>query len=136
MNKFNYVVWLILLLFSCSKSDTQEKDCSITFTNMVGNWTWSKIEILENGIFKDFTSTIEPCQKDDYFIFSTNKTYSRVDAGQKCSIPIVESGSWDFTNNLFYVDNQVAEILSYDCTFLSVKTTRSGITYRITYKRV
>lgn len=134
--KIKFSFWIMLFIFSCSKADTQEKDCTITFVNIVGNWSWNKIEILENGIFKDYTSTIESCQKDDYFTFLSNKRYFRVDAGQKCSTPIIETGFWDYSNNLFYLDFQIAEVLNYDCTLLTIKTTRSGITYRITYKRI
>jgi hypothetical protein len=129
------IILVTAMYFSCSKPEDENNNCIISVNTISGNWTWEKFEILDNGTFVDIYSSFELCQRDDYFSFLSNKTYTRVDAGQQCTPPILESGTWDYRNNSFYIDNQAAEVLNYDCQRLTVKTTKAGITYRITYKR-
>lgn len=136
MSRLFFLAFSFASLLSCSKSEDKQTECPISFSNMVGNWKWEKVEVFQNGSFKDYTSTIEACQKDDYFSFLSNKTYVRVDAGIKCSPPIVESGIWDYQNNSFIVDNQMVEIVRFNCSTATFISFRGGEKYRFTYVKL
>jgi hypothetical protein len=118
--KFSIIVFGIFTLFTqCSKSDSTEPNanCTLTESFVVGKWQFEKVEVKQNGVYVDYTSQIEPCQKDDYFLFNSNGTYSRVDAGLKCTSPIVENGTWKIINGKVVYSNGTQEVVTIiSCT--------------------
>jgi hypothetical protein len=128
------------VLSSCKKStgdnNSGQNSCTISVTTGVGKWRIEKAEYQQGSVFVDLTSSIELCQKDDYWDFLPNKTFSRVDFGVRCSSPIIENGTWDVISGALVVNGVSREVLSFDCLRLKVLTVEQGITYRYTWIKI
>ena len=111
------LIGYVFLFVTCSKStiDSSSSSCSLSPAFVLGKWQIEKAELKENGGYRDLTSSIEPCQKDDYFIFNSNGTITRVDAGNACSRPKVENGTWSFSNGKFYGNGREELVTLINC---------------------
>lgn len=118
---FQITLLVIILFFNaCSKGDTTNTNavngtCTLTTNYIVGKWQIEKVEIKQNGVYVDQTSLIEPCQKDDYYLFSSNGTYTRIDAGLACAFQNVENGTWSIINGQVYSDGIYQTVTILNC---------------------
>lgn len=118
MKPIYYGALLVLAMFlnSCSKGDSANPansngTCTLSAAYVPGKWQIEKLELKSNGSFTDITSQFELCDRDDYFLFRSDGTYSRVEAGTVCSTNRAESGTWSFTNGKFS-SNGIEEVVT------------------------
>ncbi len=135
------------LIFSCKKNNNNSSDCSKTMAAISGTYSIFKVEIGNNGVFTDATSSIDDCSKDDRLSLNSNGTTNYQDLGVKCSPPGDGTGTWSISSagKMTITDNSggvsdisVADITSYDCTFLVLTETdpsAPGVELRVTFKK-
>ncbi len=141
--KSNYLFFLTIIFIpfsSCSKGDSSSSIgvnslCTLSASYIPGKWQIEKLEIKENGVFRDITSQFELCDRDDYFLFKSDGTYSRVESGTVCSISHTETGSWSFVNGRFY-SNGTEEIVTIINCNKCVRELTNSQTYRYTMNRL
>jgi hypothetical protein len=137
-----YLLVVILFFNACSKggadnTNTPNGKCTLSNSYVVGKWQFEKVEIKQNGVYIDQTSLIEPCQKDDYFLFSSNGTYTRIDAGLACTFQNVENGTWSIINGQVYSNGIYHTVTILNCN-KSIRefTGKYGEQYRYTMNRL
>ncbi len=144
MRRFVYclIFFLFIFLNSCSKEDSANSQntneaCTLSAAYVPGKWQIEKLELKINGVFNDLTSQFELCDLDDYFLFRTNGTYSRVESGVVCSVTRTESGTWSFTNGKFF-SNGIEQIVTIiNCNkCIREFTNQNSQTYRYTMNRI
>lgn len=138
---------LLLIIFSCKKNSNNSSDCSKTMASIAGTYSIFKVEIGNNGVFTDATSSIDDCNRDDKLSLNSNGTTSYQDLGTKCSPAEDGTGTWSISSagKITISDNNggassvtVADITSYDCTFLVVTQSdpsTPAVQIRTTFKK-
>jgi hypothetical protein len=132
----------ILTIFSCTKGHDSTVNggngastCILSSSYCLGKWQFEKIEMKENGVFRDITSQFELCDRDDYFLFKSDGTYSRVEAGTVCNITRSETGTWSFVNGKLYsngIENIVSIISCNKCVREFTNSYAQTLRYTIT----
>jgi hypothetical protein len=138
------LILLLAFLNSCSKSNDSDRSgssnsaCNLSTAFVIGKWQIEKVEFKQSGAYENITSQIEPCQKDDYFLFNSNGTFSRVDVGITCNFTNVENGTWSYSNGKFYSNGQEQTVTAIDCNKLIREFTdkNSQQQFRYTFNRL
>jgi len=97
LHKFSPCLFLILISWSCKKSDPTPVGPS---SDLIAK-TWKLTDLTINGVSS--FSTIPSCTADDLFIFSKDGKYKHDEGATKCDPAdpqIVETANWSFRQNL------------------------------------
>lgn len=123
-----FVAVSLIAVSACKKEDdkttTPTPGPTLTKTQMLTAKNWKLTGATSGGV--DYYPIIDPCDKDDLFIFKTDGT-SIVDAGAtKCDPTdpqIISTGTWTFIDNetKIYFDGDTGTLAELTSTKMVVK---------------
>jgi len=122
----NYLLSGILfftLMVGCKKNDN---NCNLSNEKLVGTYKLTAITYKPSGssTHQDVYNTfLEPCQRDDLYIFNSNNSFNYVDAGNVCLPPGNDNSTWSLSGNTLIIDTDIFIVASFNCSTMVVTLT-------------
>jgi len=128
MKRFSIPLLLVAMIFVAGCS----KEANITKTDLISKaWKYKTFSAVAGALTIDVLSTLKPCELDDIYRFSSNKTYTVEEGASKCNSTdpqIKESGSWRFNaaETKLYLGTDSVDIIDLTSTSLHLRFTDAG----------
>lgn len=124
MKKTSLFLLSLVLLFSCSKPETE---CTTSVASISGSYNITAYSYKESASSPetDYYPVLFPdaCERDDVLTFNVNGTYQKTDERVVCSPPENDNGTWALSGNTMTVNGDLNTIESFDCKTLVVVST-------------
>jgi hypothetical protein len=119
------VVSVFLLIVACEKETTVLSKKSILVSH---NWAWSTFK--HNGI----ETSLQDCEKDDYYLFSSNGTYQFIATRVKCSkLTSDKRSTWSLSSDEKTLTIDVSANYTVEITESQLKLLSTVGDYEFTY---
>jgi hypothetical protein len=128
MNRFRLPL-LMLALFAVAGCG---KDPVITKTDLISKaWKYKTFTAAAGALTLDVLSQMQPCELDDIYRFTTNKTFTVEEGATKCNASdpqIKESGPWRFNTaeTKLYLGTDSVDVIELTSTVLHLRFNEPG----------
>jgi hypothetical protein len=123
MKKLLFAIALMAMMPACKKEDAPATvDLTINSSNFVGTYKITAITFTTGSTVLDiYSSTLDPCEKDDTHQFTAAGAYTMVDAGVTCTPPTATvTGPYTLTGSTITFNGETYTIESIKQTGSSV----------------
>lgn len=114
---------LSIVSTSCKKTDS----CNLTAETLVGTYklTAAKYKASPSAQEVDLFASVNNCEKDNFFIFNSNNTFTYQDAGVLCNPASTDASGWSLTGTTLEFGGDVNTVTDFDCNSMVTTTSNS-----------